>query len=478
VSHFDAHLLPVLCHGGSLNFAVMWTVYWCVCGMIQVVAQPALRGSAVSQGALEQALVFDAGSSGTRIHIFNMRMPPGGAHVPRIDLSVRDNQTWKVKPGLSHFAEHDDLRGCRENIERLVGFANNFVEEGRRKDTPVLLKATAGLRAVQQEKAAAVLEEVRSTLRVSGYWFQDDWVDIIKGKEEAGLAWIAANYLHGTFAFDKESLGIIEMGGGSTQVSFELQPGEKDRIPVTDFYQFQTALGKVYDLYAHSYLGFGQDYAQNKLKDLSDAGEDPCYPPGYSRVSRLGSSVQGIGKSDLCESNIHKMLFQEAGAPGHYEHELPVRGSLIATENFFYVREDLKLSHMEGVPPSQAEAAEVCGKDLSFTFEKACFSLSYQLAFLSAVNALNGGNEVQVKRKINGGDIDWALGAALVHLLQTRQSSISWIKSPGLHLQWVLTMLTAVTLAAVALILVRRKAPVVKTSQMNPTLFGAKNGLE
>lgn len=29
VSHFDAHLLPVLCHGGSLNFAVMWTVYWC-----------------------------------------------------------------------------------------------------------------------------------------------------------------------------------------------------------------------------------------------------------------------------------------------------------------------------------------------------------------------------------------------------------------------------------------------------------------
>lgn len=28
-------------------------------------------------------------------------------------------------------------------------------------------------------------------------------------------------------------------------------------------------------------------------------------------MSRLGSSVQGIGKSDLCESNIHKMLFQD-----------------------------------------------------------------------------------------------------------------------------------------------------------------------
>ena len=30
-SHFDAHLLPVICHGGSLKFAVMWTIYWCSC---------------------------------------------------------------------------------------------------------------------------------------------------------------------------------------------------------------------------------------------------------------------------------------------------------------------------------------------------------------------------------------------------------------------------------------------------------------
>ena len=38
---------------------------------------------------------------------------------------------------------------------------------------------------------------------VEGIWRRveapEDWVDIIKGKEEAGLAWIAANYLHGTF---------------------------------------------------------------------------------------------------------------------------------------------------------------------------------------------------------------------------------------------------------------------------------------
>lgn len=62
------------------------------------------------------------------------------------------------------------------------------------------------------------------------------------------------------------------------------------------------------------------------------------------------------------------------------------------------MRQDLKLDQMalgcqwrgcfsshpwgrleEGVCPSQAEADEICGKDLAATVEKACFSLSYQL---------------------------------------------------------------------------------------------------
>ena len=34
-------------------------------------------------------------------------------------------------------------------------------------------------------------------------------MDIIKGKEEAGLAWIAANYLHGTFAPHQDSKATL-----------------------------------------------------------------------------------------------------------------------------------------------------------------------------------------------------------------------------------------------------------------------------
>lgn len=95
-------------------------------------------------------------------------------------------------------------------------------------------------------------DEVRATLQTSGYRFQDDawnameihsqreklmlcrvfvegiwrrfeatedWVDIIKGKEEAGLAWIAANYLHGTF------VSLLQLG---ICFNFTIQNGRFD----------------------------------------------------------------------------------------------------------------------------------------------------------------------------------------------------------------------------------------------------------
>ena len=78
----------------------------------------------------------------------------------------------------------------------------------------------------------------------------------------------------------------------------------------------------------------------------------------------------------------------------------------------------------------------------------------------------HAGVAVKVKRKINGGDIDWALGAvrclipcskwsaqALVHLLETRGElpESSWMTSPGLQLPMALTLLAAVAIAAAAL---------------------------
>merc|ERR1719221_1836544 len=163
-------------HGAGVRAPLLW--------LLATIA--AVSGAPQLRGKTSQVLVFDAGSSGTRIHIFNM-YPPADAdrgHVPEIDLSVRERQTLKVKPGLSSFAVADDYSGARQNIEDLIGFANQFVPQERRAGTPIILKATAGLRAVPAPQAQAVLKEVRAGLAESGYKFREEWADIILGKEE------------------------------------------------------------------------------------------------------------------------------------------------------------------------------------------------------------------------------------------------------------------------------------------------------
>jgi len=401
---------------------------------------PSLRGRTV-----DQILVFDAGSSGTRVHIFNLRPPAPGADVPEIDLSVRGKQMLKVKPGLSYFAQNEDLDGVQKNIEDLLEFANTFVPEARRSATPALLKATAGLRSVPKEQADAVLERVRKTLGASGYKFQPAWANIIKGKEEGGLAWVAANYLEGTFgsvtgtaagAADRGSLGVIEMGGGSTQVTFQVD--DSAVVAENDAFVFTTFLGKSYRLYAHSYLGFGQDHAQMKLHGLlpESSSEDPCYPVGYRRKSSHGV-IRGAGDTDKCQKNIENHLVgASTEAPGRYSSEASLKGRFVATENFVHALKELSLPPPQDFAsvaaaakiacsrrwePTNAEVAAMEGGSADIGKPNNCFGLSYQTVLLRTLDVPSRPDvTVHVAGQINGGDIEWALGAALIQALDAR----------------------------------------------------------
>jgi len=291
---------------------------------------------------------------------------------------------------------------------------------------------------------------VRAALASSGYMFRPEWADIIQGKEEAGLAWVAANYLRGTFnepgqgeveesALAGSSLGVIEMGGGSTQVSFQVDVSEK--VAESDSFVFTTALGKEYRLYAHSYLGYGQDYAQAKLRELVPPAEstDPCYPVGYRRRGPAAivtpTLVRGVGDADACGAKIQeRLIISSKDAPGRYADELPLRGSFAATENFFYARSGAALGDGDGSLLLN-DAKLVCSQEMNLSEEEiskmesgdadagrpsTCFALSYQAALLKALKAPSAFGAVRVMRQINGGDVDWALGVALMQLLGQR----------------------------------------------------------
>ena len=155
-------------------------------------------------GHVEFAILFDAGSSGTRMEITHFL-----ASGPSLQLSdVIDVKTdpHKVKPGL------DDLRHDVSKVEAylmpLLNAAKETIPQDKHSSTPIFLLATAGMRLLPEDQANALLNEVRKLFNDKikcPFLFQDDNdVRIIKGWVEGIYSWVTINFLEGVFSGNKK----------------------------------------------------------------------------------------------------------------------------------------------------------------------------------------------------------------------------------------------------------------------------------
>ena len=83
--------------------------------------------------------------------------------------------------------------------------------------------------------------------------------------------------LHNFFAESVQSVGVLEMGGASTQITFTPEVAIlANKFPVS-------VGGRHYELYSHSFLNYGQDaltrWHERELAlefPQNDITEDPC----------------------------------------------------------------------------------------------------------------------------------------------------------------------------------------------------------
>jgi len=239
--------------------------------------------------------MIDAGSSGCRAHVYRYGKL-GTLTGPLYVLPQHDS--LKVKPGLSSFASHPTDAGA--SLQGLVDFLKEQVPEADWAVTPIWLKATAGLRMLEKAQSDAVLTSVRAFLlnkSSSPFLFRPSYASIISGNEEGGFGWIAFNYLKRIIgpkkSGDAEPYAVVEMGGASSQVS-QRAPSAAAASLIPEQYRFSFSIeGESYDLYTHSYLGFGAEQGRaqlNKMLSLSSATaasstavQDPCLNTGYTR---------------------------------------------------------------------------------------------------------------------------------------------------------------------------------------------------
>ncbi|GKV13530.1 hypothetical protein SLEP1_g24526 [Rubroshorea leprosula] len=141
-----------------------------------------------SRGNRNYAVIFDAGSSGTRVHVFcfdhNLDLVPIGN-----DLEIFE----QIKPGLSFYAK--DPRAAADSLLSLLDKAESVVPLKLRGRTPVRVGATAGLRALEGDASDKILEAVRKLLKDRST-LKSDGVIILDGSQEGSYQWVCHTGFH------------------------------------------------------------------------------------------------------------------------------------------------------------------------------------------------------------------------------------------------------------------------------------------
>lgn len=259
------------------------------------------------------AVVIDAGSTGSRIHVFTFEPREGGA------LRLLKDDFQAIKPGLSSYK--DDPKAAAASLKELLAVAMKAVPESAREKTSVELRATAGLRLLPGESAQNILEECSNLLGEYPFKFDDSSVSIMDGADEGAYQWLTMNYLLGNLADadgnggDVHTVAAVDLGGGSVQLAYQVVPEHVDSAP--DGYVTKLkAMGNSFDVYTRSHLGHGLMAARAAILNVtsgSDSGS-PCVHGGhdgeyaYAGKKYEAKAMASGSDHDLCHKAVVEAL--------------------------------------------------------------------------------------------------------------------------------------------------------------------------
>jgi len=276
-------------------------------------------------------IVFDAGSSGSRIHVYSWKTGGGG---PKDQFDLIEDDLLKIKPGLSAYKATPSEAGA--SLRPLLEHAKAKIPAEVVSKTPAFLMATAGLRLVGEAAKDAILASVCEELKASGFIFKCEWATLLDGQDEGLYGWVTVNYLLDRLypPPTKPAVGIIDLGGGSVQIVFDTDAA----APAGMTHKALDFGGRQHSAYVKSHLGFGLDEARKSvLEQLLTRHEargverplkHPCLPSGATMTYK---EVEMVGDGDWgrCAKLVSK-LFPHTPCPysscsfgGAYQPPLP-----------------------------------------------------------------------------------------------------------------------------------------------------------
>lgn len=438
------------------------------------------KSSNPSKPLIQYALMIDAGSTGSRIHVYKFN---NCGSTPELESEIF-KQTEKKKGGSGLSSYDSDSEGAAKSLDILLDEALRHVPESFRSCTPVAVKATAGLRKLGEAKSVSTLKAVRERIETK-YPFplvsdEHHGVEVMDGTDEGVYAWITTNYLLGKIGGPDENptAAVFDLGGGSTQIVFQptfpkaADGGMPEKLSEGD-HKYELAFGgRQFDLYQHSYLGYGLMEARNQIHRAvvdsayqlegtpasvtNNAIVNPCLIPGTKQTvkvemtagSPLGSSLQVTmvgpeeGAAAQCRALAERILNKDADCkltPCAFNgvHQ-PSLSKTFAREDIYLFSYFYDRIQPLGMPDSftlnelHQITQKVCaGPDSWDSFKSTpgaieelkdrpehCLDLNFMLALLHSGYEMPMDRTVNIAKKIKGNELGWCLGASLPLLSQ------------------------------------------------------------
>lgn len=188
---------------------------------------------------LKFAVVIDCGSSGTRAHIYSW--PAKASNEQELsNLSHHtDKTTGKkliklIEPGLSSVSNEPNRAG--EYLKPIMDFVALNIPADKHSNSPIYIMATGGMRLLDKNLQDEILNVITQSFR-RDYRFNKIDARVISGTEEGKNLWLTVNSLAGRLGSgysgqqpaslykqpaSSRTLAILEMGGASSQIAFEV----------------------------------------------------------------------------------------------------------------------------------------------------------------------------------------------------------------------------------------------------------------
>uniref|UniRef100_A0A6E8VZE2 Nucleoside phosphatase n=1 Tax=Anopheles coluzzii TaxID=1518534 RepID=A0A6E8VZE2_ANOCL len=397
---------------------------------------PIIDGIAGRLGYHEKiyAVVIDAGSTGSRVLAFEFH------HGTLDGRLVLDYELFEQsKPGLSAFAGRPEEGAA--SIGKLLDLAKRVVPEAKLSQTPLVLKATAGLRLLPPAQAEALLAACRELFKSSGFLVNAQSVEIMDGTDEGIFSWFTVNFLLGKLT-GRNTVAALDLGGGSTQVTFA--PRDVSQTPLYKDYMHRVPTFSSYvEVFTNSYLGAGLHairhavFTHRAAENQTKLSSECVNPIIHEKLFRYGTGQYYISGKDnpkataenpavdyeLCASIVKQKLL-----PTLKPKPVTLKQHEISAFSYFFDRaiETGLVDPMQGGETTVGEfvskSREVCAEanaDQPFM----CVDLVFISTLLEEGYGLKAKTPLKLYKKIDGHEISWALGCAY-NILTSRENAM------------------------------------------------------